>query len=68
MRIRTGYSFRAAVGHLPEVMSRIKETGLGAAPISDRMSTFGFTKWTKLAKKEGLRPIYGVELAVVPSL
>lgn len=38
------------------------------APLSDRCSTFGFIKWTKAATKAGLRPIYGVELAVVPEL
>ncbi len=68
MRIRTGYSFRTAVGHLPDVMARLQEIGASAAPISDRCSTFGFTRWTKMAKEAGLKPIYGVELAVVPGL
>lgn len=38
------------------------------APISDRASTFGFNRWSKLSKKAGLKPIYGVEIAVTPSL
>lgn len=66
--IRSGYSFRKAYGHLPDVMSRIKETGWSCAPIADFNSTFAFTKWSKLAEKEGLRPIFGVELDVVESL
>jgi DNA-directed DNA polymerase III PolC len=57
-----------AVGHLPEVVARVKAIGWSVAPITDRASTFGFTKWTKLAAKAGLRPIYGVELAVVVEL
>lgn len=64
MKIRTGYSFRTAVGHLPDVVARIKEIGWAVAPISDRASTFGFNRYTKECKKAGLRPIYGVELAV----
>lgn len=36
------------------------------APITDRASTFGFTRWTKLCKANGKKPIYGVELAVTP--
>lgn len=64
MRIRTGFSFRNAVGHLPDVLKRLQEIGWKVAPISDTNSTFGFNKFTKLAKKAGLRPIYGVELAV----
>lgn len=37
------------------------------APITDRASTFGFNRWTKLVKKTGKKPIYGVELAVSPN-
>jgi DNA polymerase III, alpha subunit len=66
--IRTGYSFHHAVGHLEEVISRIKEIGWTHAPICDLNSTFGFVKWTKLCEQNGLKPIYGVELNVTPSL
>ena len=68
MKIRTGYSFRTAVGSIDDVMSRVKELGWGVAPISDRASTFGYVRWRKAAKKAELRPIYGVELAVTSSL
>ncbi len=67
MRIRTGYSFRTAVGMIENVMKRVQEVGMTCAPISDRASTFGFNRWSKLAKKAGLKPIYGVEIAVTPS-
>jgi DNA-directed DNA polymerase III PolC len=66
--IRTGYSFHTAIGHIPEVISRLSEIGATIAPISDRNSTFGFIKWNKAAKKAGLRPVFGVELAVTPEL
>lgn len=49
---------------MPDVISRLKEINYPCAPISDTGSTFGFNKFTKLAKAQGLRPIYGVELAV----
>lgn len=68
MRIRTGYSFRSAVGTLDNVMVRLKDVGYPVAPISDRASTFGFVRWKKLAKKAGLKPLFGVELAVTMSL
>lgn len=64
MRTRTGYSFRTAFGHLNEVMAQL-DTDF--APITDRASTFGWTKWAKLCKKSGKRPVYGVELAVTDS-
>jgi DNA polymerase III alpha subunit len=63
--VRTGYSFRVAVGHLDDVIARLQAIGSTTGPIADRMSTFGYTRWTKACKKAGLRPIYGVELAVV---
>jgi DNA polymerase III alpha subunit len=64
MKVRTGYSFNNAVGHLPDVISRLKEIKWLCAPISDFGSTYGFLRYSKLAKKAGLRPIYGVELNV----
>lgn len=66
--IRSGYSFRSAFGQLDEVHSRVIECGLVAAPLADRCSTFGFVRWTKMCKKAGIKPVYGVELAVVPQL
>jgi DNA polymerase III alpha subunit len=60
MRIRTGYSFKAAYGHLKDVKSRLAEIGWKRFPISDRNSTFGFNRWSKTVGA----PIFGVELAV----
>lgn len=64
MRIRTGYSFRAAFGHLKEVKARLETIGWKRFPISDRNSTYGFSKWAKLVES----PIFGVELGVVPDI
>lgn len=68
VKVRTEYSFRSAAGKIATVMERLVEAGYGCAPISDTASTFGFTRWTKLAKSAGLKPIYGVELAVTDSV
>lgn len=65
---RTGYSFRTAFGKLDDVLERLKAIGLQDAPIADRCSTFAYVRWTKAAKKAGLRPVYGVELAVSPRI
>lgn len=63
-RIRTGYAFRQAVGHLGEVISRIQECGWSHAPITDTASAFGWIRWKKLCEKAGLKPVFGVELGV----
>ena len=66
--IRTGHSFKLCVGHLSEVVSRIKEIGWRAAPIADRTSTYGFVAFDRLARAAGLRPVFGVELGVIEKL
>ena len=66
--IRSGYSFRNAFGHLEDVHSRVMELGWNAAPLADTNSTFGFVRWNKLCSKAGIKPVFGVELSVVPSL
>ena len=68
MRIRTGYSFKTAIGHTDSVLKRLMDIGWKVAPITDRVSTYGFNRYTKACKKLNLRPIYGVELGVVASL
>lgn len=67
VRCRTGFSFREAAGSIDDVLSRLVEIGATEAPITDRASTFGFYRWDKAARKAGLRPIFGVELAVTRS-
>lgn len=66
-RIRTGYSFRSAAGYLDSVLNRIVECGYSAAPITDRSSTFGWTKWNLLCQNKNIKPVFGVELGVTPS-
>jgi DNA polymerase III alpha subunit len=64
IKTRTGYSFRKAVGHIPEVVRALKAAGHDYAPIVDRASTFGYAKWVSEAAKQGLPHVFGVELAV----
>ena len=68
MRTRTGYSFKVAIGHIDQVLDRLIEIGSTHAPISDRLSTFGFNRWQKKAKSKGLKPVFGVEVGVVKDL
>jgi len=67
MRIRTGYSFRVAAGIIENCFARVQDLGWPYAPITDRASTFGWVRWNKMCKKAGVKPIFGVEIAVTPS-
>ena len=65
MRIRSGFSFKTAVGHLDEVVDRLAETGRTVATISDRGSTFAFRRFRDACKKKGLKVGYGVEIGTM---
>ena len=64
IRVRTGYSFRAAYGPLDKVLGGL--TGK-YAPITDRASSYGWVKWSALAKAAGKTPVFGAEIAVSPA-
>lgn len=65
LKLRTEYSYRTAFGRLATVVGRAKELGATAACICDRNGTWGHVVWEKECKKQGIKPIFGVELAVV---
>ena len=66
IRLRTGYSFRSAVGTLDEYVDLLEPGGW--APITDRASTYGWIRWIKKCKAKGLKPVLGIELAVSPDV
>lgn len=59
LKCRTEYSFRTAYGRPEEVMAQ------GGVGICDRSGTWGHVQFAKTAKKKGIKPVFGVELAVV---
>ncbi len=59
LKCRTEYSFRNAYGRPEEVMAQ------GGVGICDRSGTWGHVQFAKAAKKKGIKPVFGVELAVV---
>lgn len=61
LRVRTEYSFRFAYGKLKEVIAQQGEF----ATITDRFNTFGHIPFVQECKKQGKKPILGVELAFV---
>jgi DNA polymerase III alpha subunit len=67
-RLRTGYSFRNAVGRVDDAIAAVKAAGWPWAPITDTASTFGYVRWMKACAKAELRPVFGVEIAVSPSV
>jgi DNA polymerase III alpha subunit len=68
MPIRSGYSFNCAFGRLETIINVLQEHKETTYPIADRVSTFAFTKATTLLTNTNIRPIYGVELPVAPTI
>lgn len=66
--MRSGYSFHHAFGAPEQVVSRLVEIGSDVVPIADHLSTFGFSKFTKLASKAGKRMVYGIRIPCVTEL
>lgn len=68
IRVRSGYSFRRAVGALDDLMKIIKADGWSHAPLTDTASSYGWMKWHKLCLENNIKPVFGVELAVSPDI
>ena len=65
LNVRTEYSYRYAFGRIDNVITRLKQLGCTEAGICDRNGTWGHVVWEKKCKAMGIKPIFGVELAVV---
>jgi len=61
---RTEFSFRAAFGSLEVVLDMNGKS----AGMCDRHGTWGHVQWKKACDKKGIKPIYGVELAIVDDM
>lgn len=56
------YSLLQAIGDLKPIAKKIKSLGQETMPISDYNGMYGSIQQYEVAKKEGLKPIMGVEL------
>ena len=66
--IRTGFSFRQAVGDIPAILDARKEAGAGFASVTDRDNAFAWGRWFRESEKRNLKPVLGVQLAVSPDV
>ncbi len=64
LKLRTEYSFRDAFGPVARV---VEVAGGKAAGIADD-GTWGFVAWQKCCRKAGVKPIYGLRLAVAEAV
>ncbi|MGW7368285.1 DNA polymerase III subunit alpha [Streptomyces sp. NPDC054841] len=60
----SGYSVRYGASHPERLAERAAERGMGALALTDRDTLAGAVRFAKACVKEGVRPLFGAELAV----
>ncbi len=66
LHVHTGYSLLDGSGKIKDIISRTKELGMGSIAITDHGNMFGCVEFYKEALKQGVKPIIGCEVYVVP--
>jgi DNA polymerase-3 subunit alpha len=65
LHVHTEYSFLDGMLRIDELVDRAKDLGMDAVAITDRSNMHGAIEFQRRAKEKGLKPIFGVEVAVV---
>ncbi|WP_059008674.1 DNA polymerase III subunit alpha [Streptomyces specialis] len=66
LRVASGFSLRYGASHPERLVERAGERGMGAVALTDRDTLAGAVRFTKACARAGVRPVYGVDLAVAP--
>ncbi|MDD4382138.1 MAG: DNA polymerase III subunit alpha [Candidatus Dojkabacteria bacterium] len=66
LHLHTEYSLLDATIRIPELVQKIKNSGMKACAITDHGSMYGVYKFYSAMKESGLKPIIGCEINVAP--
>lgn len=66
LHLHTGYSLLDGSGKVSQVISKAKEYGMDSIAITDHGVMYGCVDFYKEAKAQGIKPILGCEVYVVP--
>ncbi|MFF3761458.1 DNA polymerase III subunit alpha [Streptomyces sp. NPDC002185] len=64
----SGYSLRYGASHPEALAARAAERGMDALALTDRDTLSGAVRFAKACEKEGVRPLFGVDLAYEAAL
>ncbi|MFF3903851.1 DNA polymerase III subunit alpha [[Kitasatospora] papulosa] len=64
----SGFSLRYGASHPERLAERAAGRGMDALALTDRDSLSGAVRFARACEKEGVRPIFGTELAVAPQV
>ncbi|OQR59200.1 DNA polymerase III subunit alpha [Streptomyces maremycinicus] len=66
LRTVSGFSLRYGASHPERLAERASERGMDALTLTDRDTLAGSVRFAKACAKAGVRPLFGVDLAVTP--
>ncbi|WP_138756615.1 DNA polymerase III subunit alpha [Modestobacter altitudinis] len=66
LHVASGYSMRHGANHPADLVARAAEHGMGALALTDRDGLYGAVKFAVACRTVGIRPLFGVDLAVDP--
>ncbi|MFE7948190.1 DNA polymerase III subunit alpha [Streptomyces sp. NPDC057426] len=66
LHVASGYSARYGASHPHDLVARAAERGIITLALTDRDSVTGTVRFAKAAMEAGIRPIFGVDIAVAP--
>ena len=67
LHVASGYSMRYGANHPADIVARAAEHGMGALALTDRDGLYGAVKFAVACRSAGIRPLFGVDLAVDPA-
>ncbi|MFF8957627.1 DNA polymerase III subunit alpha [Streptomyces sp. NPDC014894] len=66
LHVSSGYSTRYGASHPRDLVLRAAERGMTTLAVTDRDSVTAVVRFAKAAAEHGVRPVFGVDLAVEP--
>ncbi|MBW8793837.1 MAG: DNA polymerase III subunit alpha [Streptomyces sp.] len=64
LHVASGYSARYGASHPEQLVERAAERGMSALALTDRDTVTGTVRFTQACAKAGVRPLFGIDLAV----
>ncbi|WP_448623874.1 DNA polymerase III subunit alpha [Geodermatophilus sp. URMC 64] len=68
LHVASGYSMRYGANHPADLVARAAEHGMTALALTDRDGLYGAVKFALACRSAGVRPIFGVDLAMAPAV
>jgi error-prone DNA polymerase len=66
LHVASGYSLKHGASHPKQLVERAAEHGMAALALTDRDGAYGIVKFAQACEAFGVRPIFGVDLAMAP--